>query len=51
MMITRIFREHFNEAEQVKLTLLIAAINAWNRICVGFRTVPLVEGSRHAVEH
>jgi AhpD family alkylhydroperoxidase len=44
-------REHFNEAEQVKLTLLVAAINAWNRICVGFRTVPLVEGSRHDVEH
>jgi AhpD family alkylhydroperoxidase len=44
-------RSHFNEAEQVKLTLLIAAINAWNRICVGFRTVPLVEGGGHVAQH
>jgi AhpD family alkylhydroperoxidase len=29
----------FTEAEQVKLTLLIVAINGWNRIQVGFRAV------------
>ena len=28
----------FTEAELVKLTLLIGAINVWNRICVGFRS-------------
>jgi len=27
---------HFNEEEQVKLTLLINAINGWNRLTVGF---------------
>jgi AhpD family alkylhydroperoxidase len=30
---------HFTEQEQVDLTLLIVAINGWNRINVGFRTV------------
>ncbi len=30
-------REHFSDEEQVKLTLLIVAINGWNRIAVGFR--------------
>ncbi|MEW6271940.1 MAG: carboxymuconolactone decarboxylase family protein [Thermodesulfobacteriota bacterium] len=34
----------FTEEEQVKLTLLIVAINGWNRIQVGFRAV-------HPVEH
>lgn len=29
----------FSKEEQVKLTLLIVAINGWNRINVGFRTV------------
>ena len=29
----------FSEEEQVKLTLLIDAINDWNRIQVGFRAV------------
>ena len=32
-------KAHFSEEEQVKLTLLIVAINGWNRIAVGFRTV------------
>ena len=31
---------HFTEAEQVQLTLLIGAINAWNRLAIGFRAVP-----------
>jgi len=32
-------KEQFTEEEQVKLTLLIVAINGWNRIQVGFRGV------------
>ncbi|MCB8877317.1 carboxymuconolactone decarboxylase family protein [Acidisoma silvae] len=32
--------EQFSEADMVKLTMLIAAINAWNRIAIGFRSVP-----------
>jgi hypothetical protein len=34
--------------EQVNLTLLIVAINGWNRIQVGFRAVLLVESGRRA---
>jgi len=30
---------HFSASEQVKLTMLIVAINGWNRIAVGFRQV------------
>lgn len=30
--------KHFSEAEQVQLSLLICAINAWNRLAVGFRS-------------
>jgi AhpD family alkylhydroperoxidase len=40
-------KAQFNEEEQVKLTLLIATINSWNRIVVGFRTVPAVGGRPH----
>ena len=32
-------KKHFTEAEQVALTLLIVAINGWNRVQVGFRGV------------
>lgn len=32
-------KAHFDEAEQVNLTLLIATINAWNRIAIGFRSI------------
>lgn len=32
-------REHFSETELVKLTLLICAINAWNRIAISFRSI------------
>ena len=31
-------RRYFSEDEMVKLTLLIGAINVWNRIAVGFRS-------------
>jgi AhpD family alkylhydroperoxidase len=37
-------RQRFTEDEQVKLTLLIAQTNAWNRIRIGFR-------SHHPAEH
>jgi len=33
-------REHFSESEVVDLTLAIVAINGWNRLAVGFATVP-----------
>jgi AhpD family alkylhydroperoxidase len=36
-------RAQFSEAEQVQLTLLIGAINVWNRIAVGFRAAHPVE--------
>ena len=32
-------KQHFTPKEQVDLTLLIAVINSWNRLSVGFRTV------------
>ena len=32
-------RRHFTEAELVKLTMLVATINAWNRIAISFRSV------------
>jgi alkylhydroperoxidase family enzyme len=32
-------RAQFSEAEAVNLTALIGAINAWNRIAIGFRAV------------
>ena len=35
----------FSEAERVKLTMVLVAINGWNRIAVGFRLVhPMTEG-------
>jgi alkylhydroperoxidase family enzyme len=36
-------KAEFSEEEQVKLTLLIVAINGWNRINVGFRVVRPIE--------
>lgn len=38
---------HFSPEEQVKLTVLIATINAWNRIAIGFRSLHPV-GAAHA---
>ena len=35
-----VMREEFDEAEAVKLTMLIGAINVWNRLAVGFRKMP-----------
>ncbi|MDE1905164.1 MAG: carboxymuconolactone decarboxylase family protein [Rhodospirillales bacterium] len=33
-------KAEFSEAEIVKVSLLIATINAWNRLAIGFRAVP-----------
>ena len=33
-------REHLSEKELVDLTWAIAAINAWNRVAISFRTTP-----------
>jgi AhpD family alkylhydroperoxidase len=39
---------HFTEDEQVELTLLIAQVNAWNRIKIGFRAVHPAEAQKAA---
>ena len=36
-------RAQFSEAETVNLTMLVATINAWNRLAISFRTVPEVK--------
>ena len=36
-------RAQFSEAETVNLTMLVATINAWNRIAISFRTIPPVQ--------
>jgi AhpD family alkylhydroperoxidase len=36
-------RAQFSEAETVNLTMLVAAINAWNRIAISFRMIPPVQ--------
>ena len=33
-------QQHFGEREIVELTFAVAAINAWNRIAIGLRSVP-----------
>ncbi|MEO8416504.1 MAG: carboxymuconolactone decarboxylase family protein [Ginsengibacter sp.] len=33
-------RKYFNEMEMVELSMAIIAINGWNRLAIGFRTVP-----------
>lgn len=35
-------RSEFSEAELVKLTWAVCAINSWNRICGAFRKTPVV---------
>jgi AhpD family alkylhydroperoxidase len=35
--------KHFEDEERVKLTLLVAMINVWNRIAISFRSVHPVE--------
>ncbi|SAL23497.1 carboxymuconolactone decarboxylase family protein [Caballeronia terrestris] len=33
-------KPHFSDEEIVDLTLLVSAINAWNRFSIGFRKIP-----------
>ena len=33
-------RKHFDEKEMVALSIAIIAINGWNRLAIGFRTIP-----------
>lgn len=39
-------RASFTEAETVKLTMLVATINAWNRIAISFRSIHPVAASK-----
>jgi AhpD family alkylhydroperoxidase len=39
-------RHSFSEEELVKLTLLVATINAWNRIAISFRSIHPVKAVR-----
>jgi AhpD family alkylhydroperoxidase len=41
-------RAQFSEAETVNLTMLIATINAWNRLAISFRSVPPVKKAASA---
>ena len=38
-------RAQFSEAEMVNLTMLIATINAWNRLAISFRAIPPVKAT------
>ena len=40
-------RRHFSEAELVKLTLLVATINAWNRLAISLRSVHPMKQTAH----
>jgi alkylhydroperoxidase family enzyme len=35
----RLAREHFDERKLVDLTMVIVAINSWNRLAVAFRAI------------
>ncbi len=41
-------RRHFSEEEIVKLSMKIVVINSWNRLMIGFRTLPEVKKERPA---
>ena len=46
-------KPHFDDEELVSLTLAIVAINGWNRLNIGFRSVPgaYVPGAYNALVH
>ena len=44
-------RQHFTEAELVNLSIAIVHINSWNRLALGFRTVPGTYEPKPKVEH
>ena len=41
-------RRQFSEVETVNLTMLVATINAWNRIAISFRSMPPVRAKAAA---
>ena len=41
-----VLKAEFSDAEQVQLTLMIGAINAWNRLAIGLRAEHPVERAR-----
>jgi AhpD family alkylhydroperoxidase len=41
-------RAQFSETEMVNLTMLVATINAWNRIAISFRAIPPVRAKATA---
>ena len=43
-------RTHFSEAETVNLTMLIGAINSWNRLSIAFRAIPPVKAKVAAAD-
>lgn len=44
-------RQHFSELEQVNLSMAIVLINSWNRLALGFRTVPGTYEPKKKLEH
>jgi AhpD family alkylhydroperoxidase len=44
-------RRHFSELELVNLSMAIVAINSWNRLALGFRTVPGTYQPKAHLEH
>jgi len=44
-------RQHFSELELVNLTMAIVTINSWNRLMLGFRTVPGTYEPKGRLEH
>lgn len=42
------FKEHFSDKEQVELTLVVSAYNAWNRFAIGFRSTHPAKAGRAA---
>ena len=44
-------RQYFTEAELVNLSIAIVHINSWNRLALGFRTVPGTYGPKPQREH
>ncbi len=44
-------QKHFSELEVVNLSMAIVAINSWNRLALGFRTVPGTYQPKTHVEH
>lgn len=44
-------RRHFSELEVVNLSMAIVTINSWNRLVLGFRTVPGTYQPKAHMEH